>query len=224
MLYLAPKIFFAPVRDKGVILDLARDKYVALNANLAHALVELTRPASPPRSETLSAARASLLAQGFLSETPPGAEALGQSAPPAREARWPSRQSGISSGLSAASFCAVMWALLQTQMLLKSRPFHQMVSRLAREPVRHRPAGRGKSEQQVLDEFHIARPWFPIKPICRLDAPALCLHLRRNGHPAQLIFGVTLERFAAHCWVQCEDRVMREPQETIAGYATILVV
>lgn len=115
-----------------------------------------------------------------------------------------------------------MAALTQSSLALRTQPFHKTVRWISDEPVRS--LRRPKSEQALLDEFFEARPWFPEKPICRLDAPALCLYLRRHGIPANLVFGVKLEPFAAHCWVQSDNRILNEPLELVARYSPILVV
>lgn len=232
MLYLAPNVFIAPVRDKLVILDLTHDKYLALSGTMSRALLALIDPASKSEDVeddeegALVSARQALLDRGILaSEAPAGATLHSRGAQPPVTARWPSNgwERKDLKTPEPSEFIAVMKALTEVAFALKVLPFHKLIAQIAKEPVRGTDRA-AKSEQDALDGYHAARPWFPIKPICRLDAPALCLHLRRNGHPADLIFGVTLESFAAHCWVQCGDRVMKEPSETVASYSPIMVV
>ena len=68
------------------------------------------------------------------------------------------------------------------------------------------------------------RPFFPRSRICRLDAPALCLLLRRYGHAAQLVFGARLEPFGAHCWVQLDDVAVDDADVRVRTYSPLLVV
>lgn len=107
--------------------------------------------------------------------------------------------------MAAGGFVSVMLALSQAAFRLRFQTFHALIARIAQQPCGLARA----SEQAALDEFFAARPWFPQKPICRLDALALCLHMRRRGHPVDLVFGVKLEKFAAHCWVRSGSRRRR---------------
>jgi hypothetical protein len=226
MFYLAPHVFLTPVRDKAVILDVLRDKYVALNSEMTKAVFQLLGSSPKEMASELLSAQQALVEQGILTDRPPTSRRKSKSiealARPS-ETRWPSTRADLQTqrepGLSATG--AVMAALGQVAIALRTQPFHKLVDGVARQPVR---AANAKTEQEALDDYFRARPWFPIKPICRLDAPALCLYLRRCGHPADLVFGVTLERFSAHCWVQIGDRILNEPYETIVGYSPIMVV
>lgn len=228
MLHLAPNVFLVPVRNRAVALDLMRDKYIALNADMAKAAFELIgaeNGGEAAERPDLLAASQTLLRQGILTDRQTDTARIGtkDAARTPVETRWPTTRWEGRKRPSLGAALAVMWALAQVSLALRFQPFHKIIARISGEAVRRRDRAPAKTEQEVLDEYVVARPWFPIKPICRLDAPALCLYLRRNGHDADLVFGVTLGRFAAHCWVQCADRVMKEPCESIAGYSPIMV-
>ena len=59
-------------------------------------------------------------------------------------------------------------------------------------------------------QFVRARRYVPIEPICLLDSLSLLRFLSRRGLSANIVFGVTAEPFAAHCWVQAGDIVLNE--------------
>lgn len=59
-------------------------------------------------------------------------------------------------------------------------------------------------------QFVRARRYVPIEPICLLDSLSLLRFLSRRGLSANIVFGVTPEPFAAHCWVQAGDIVLNE--------------
>lgn len=226
MSQLAPLVFVAPVRDRAVALDLARDRYVALGPRLAAAALELSgrAPEAPLRPAELSAARAALVAGGLAGDVGLGGALSTQAAAVPTETLWP--RCGFPGDrpprIRPLAAVGALRALAQVQNFLSRRTFVDTIARVAREPVRSTPAAR--SEQTLLDEFGAVRPWFPVKPVCRLDALALCLYLRRNGHPAQLVFGVRLEPFRAHCWVQTGDRTLNEAHDLAARFSPILVV
>lgn len=58
--------------------------------------------------------------------------------------------------------------------------------------------------------FIHARRYVPIEPTCLLDSLALLRFLSRRGFSANLVFAVTPEPFAAHCWIQSGDAVLNE--------------
>jgi hypothetical protein len=60
------------------------------------------------------------------------------------------------------------------------------------------------------EQFARARRYVPIEPICLLDSLSLLRFLSRRGLPANIVFGVTPEPFAAHCWVQAGEIVLNE--------------
>jgi hypothetical protein len=59
-------------------------------------------------------------------------------------------------------------------------------------------------------QFARSRRYVPIAPVCLLDSLSLLWFLSRRGLAAEIVFGVTSEPFAAHCWVQAGDVVLNE--------------
>jgi hypothetical protein len=113
-------------------------------------------------------------------------------------------------------------ALSRVTRVLDRRPFSGLIDLVQAEAVASR--SRAATTAQVLASFEVARPFFSRPRICRLDAPALCLLLRRNGLPAHLVFGARLEPFAAHCWTQVGASVVGEPAEKIGMFTPIVAV
>jgi hypothetical protein len=106
--------------------------------------------------------------------------------------------------------------------LLAHGPFEALVRAIRLAPCagrRNRPP-----PEVLLASYEAARPLHPKARICRLDAPAICLLLRRYGYPARLMFGARLEPFAAHCWAELEGMVLNEPSEAVAPFRPILSV
>jgi hypothetical protein len=121
---------------------------------------------------------------------------------------------------------------------------HALVAQLrARRAVRRRPlatsvrhlphpaADRLAAEQDIAAQAHrIARVFEATALLLRkadqclpraLAAQALCV---RRGIPSALVFGVRLEPFSAHCWVQWEDAVIVGGLEEVRMFTPILVV
>lgn len=228
-MYLAPNVYMTSVRGRAIVLDLERDRYFALGPEAAKAAQALIEPniksadggAIPPA--TISA----LVAKGVLTDLPPptGPTKRNRSEASAPTATlWPSSHlADAGRSVNFGVFCGIFCALIAVCIALKVLPFRKTIGWIANTTPRSQ-IRRGKTEQDLLDEYFLVRPWFPVKPICRVDALALCLYLRRNGQSADLVFGVRLEPFIAHCWVQRGICVINEPHEVVSEYSPIMLV
>lgn len=217
-MYFAPNIYLAAVDERGVVLDLDRDRYFGLSPALTRAALLLTGRTEKAPHETgpLQEAQAKLVAQGILSEG--GVAGPTVEIAPAAASCWPSLgRPPLSMQLSA------LRALSEVAWSLRRRPFRRTVAWLQQEKQRA-TLDPARSPQDLIDAFGAARPWFPTKPICRLDAAALCLHLWRNRCDADLIFGVRLDRFGAHCWTQHGETVVNDAHESVLQYTTIMSI
>lgn len=77
---------------------------------------------------------------------------------------------------------------------------------------------------EVVDRFHRWVPYAPVSGKCLLRAFMLLRLLRRQGHDAQWVFGVTTWPFRAHCWLQADDMVLDDSLEYVAPFHPIMVV
>lgn len=82
-------------------------------------------------------------------------------------------------------------------------------------------------ERQILDAsaaFRRARLYVPIDMRCLLDSIAMARFLLRRGIPAHIVFGVALDPFSAHCWVQVDDLVLNDSVGNVASHTPIRIV
>lgn len=77
------------------------------------------------------------------------------------------------------------------------------------------------SEAMVAAAFYLLRQFLPLDNHCLARSIAISRMLRRFGHQANLVIGVQLP-IAAHCWVQCEDRLMADRVDRITAFEPIL--
>jgi hypothetical protein len=69
--------------------------------------------------------------------------------------------------------------------------------------------------------FALRRADVPIQRSCVPDSLALMRLLWRKGLDADLYFGVRLDPFAAHCWVQAEDYLLSDPLANVLSFSPV---
>lgn len=107
----------------------------------------------------------------------------------------------------------------------RGRPFSDLLRRAGCEAPRAPP--RGAPAPALLDVVTRFQRWVPYAPVsgkCLLRSYMLLRLLRRSGHDATWVFGVSTWPFAAHCWLQYDDVALDESVELLAGFHPILAI
>ncbi|KAK0351488.1 hypothetical protein LTR94_024771 [Friedmanniomyces endolithicus] len=219
------ELHFGRIGDFGVMLDLSRDRYVGLPPTTAAPLLDLAgrlNDSSDVPSETRG-----LIAALIGDDSVMGAErlkiGLSQGETPRRSiyADKPNRRSA---GQTANALMALT-CLIQVRSAHDNMSMATFISWLRRQKHRHRRAPATPAQiASALNGFSAVRPWYPVKPVCRIDHPAIALLLWKKGVDASLIWGAALHPFRAHCWVQAGDIAINETDEAARDYAPILSI
>ena len=220
-MYPSRNVFVADIDDQAIVMDLEQDRYFGLSAALATslraALSDAWNGCAPPQT---SGAVSTLIAKGVLDPQAPPRQRP-QAPPPAHDL-WPS-ETYNASALRPLEQLGALRALAAAAASLRRRTFARTVEwTVAKKAQARRTPNRSVGD--LLNAFRDARPWFPTKPICRLDALALFLFLNERGHVADLVFGVRLQPFQAHCWVQLGDRAVNEAADRVRQFTPILTI
>lgn len=126
---------------------------------------------------------------------------------------------------SANDVMAAVTGQLRARCWLKLRPMAGIAARLASEW----PAALDRTQDEARQR-RVASAFVTSAMLLRADdqclpraiaARRLC---QRHGQEAALVFGVRLEPFAAHSWVQCGDAVIVGELENVRLYTPILVL
>lgn len=72
--------------------------------------------------------------------------------------------------------------------------------------------------------FQTLRLYYPRPYLCMFDSLALLHFLARYGIFPQWVYGVKLEPFAAHCWVQAGDLLINDVIDNVRDYTPIMSV
>lgn len=126
---------------------------------------------------------------------------------------------------SATDVMAAVAGQLRAGCWLKLRPMAAIAARLAGE----RPANPGTPQDEarrrrVAGAFVTSAMLLRAADQCLPRAIAARRLCHRHGQEAALVFGVRLEPFAAHSWVQCGDAVIVGELENVRLYTPILVL
>lgn len=207
----------ACVAGNGVmLLDLRQDRYYRVPPALTDETVDwLNRTVSAPPSRLLK-----------LLETKAVVRASERSALDPNKRRviipkqlpHPAETSSMSlrGALSVTRHVANSWALLRTRSL------HSLIA------TRRRRRGMAKTQQEAVSRetllaYERARRWIPLRKNCLLDSLALDCWLGDRLPDRTLVFGVTLEPFLAHCWLQTPDVLLNESYDRVRRFTPILV-
>lgn len=110
---------------------------------------------------------------------------------------------------------------LLARMLMRTRPIEQNVGRVAR-----RKRGGPKDIQKtrmLVEVFRRLRPFtMGRRDECLLNSLALIEFLATYGVYASWHFGVRVNEFLAHCWVQEGPYILNDDLENVAAYTPIM--
>jgi hypothetical protein len=118
-----------------------------------------------------------------------------------------------------------VWAAVaRARKRLASTPLATIIEVL-REP-RHAPSS--SIDHAALEDaaraFLSVRPLVPIARNCLLDALAMLDWLGESAGHASLVFGVRLDPFGAHCWLQSERKLLTDAHDLVGNFSPVLTV
>ncbi|MEO1247786.1 MAG: lasso peptide biosynthesis B2 protein [Pseudomonadota bacterium] len=110
---------------------------------------------------------------------------------------------------------------------LRWRSIEQTVRQVERRKnVKGRNAARSNGADiiELFAIFQALRPYYPRPYLCLFDSLALVHFLARFNIYPEWVYGVKLEPWGAHCWVQSEDLVVNDIVDNVNGYTPIMSI
>jgi Transglutaminase-like superfamily len=238
--FLSPHVHVCVAGKQVVLLDLERDKYLALAH--PHPLARWVKGWPVPLSDSESAASeaggrpapdpqngllAKMISQGLLVTDP----AIGKEAAPVLAEQPKVALVEYDLNFRPRTTLAHFWhfftACTAAKWCLKHRPIKEVVE-AARLRKRRAPSTPGVDIGEVrplVAAFDHLRPlFFTAKNACLLDSLTLVNFLAGHGVFPEWVFGVKTDPFYAHCWVQQGEHVFNDTPDYIRGFSPILVV
>ena len=235
---LAPHVYLCVCGRHVVLMDLRRDRYVAVQP--AHLLAGRVRgwpgseapaaetgPAIGQAGQRAPAVIANLLAQGMLVSGAGGRPATALELPTVRRTllEFDFDQPPTARAADLGRF-ALAW--MRARASLAARPICSIVADVRARKARRLPRARAPDparERALLMTFVHLRPLFyTVRRACLLDSLTLVHFLAASGVYPQWVFGVRTAPFDAHCWVQRDEVLFNDTPDRVRQYSPILLV
>lgn len=214
--HLPAHISFGFIGERAVVLDTAADRYFLLAGPEAYLLAGFD-------STTADSARVDqLAARGLL------ARGAGQAIAPV-EAREPTQCTLEDHGavtrigpweVGRRRLEAALWLRFGGLSPTIER-WRQLRARTRGCPGHSRFGASGGDVSDLARGYANARLYVPAQRRCVPDSLTLINSLWRRGHDAELYFGVRLEPFAAHCWVQAGDLLLSDSLDIVREFTPV---
>lgn len=235
--FLAQTAFICPTRRHWVVLDIRNDCYLSvdrlefesLRPWLHGACAENEAAAADVVSMPPCAAKlaTNLVARGILSER----SDIGKPVTPV-ESSVPNSAIESQTGhtnirLRLASVPAFFWASTRADYRLRRQSLHTLVTDLQRRNARMRSANKTFNwdvATRLTQRFQSLRLIYPRPYLCIYDSLALLEFFALHSLFPTWVFGVTVDPFRAHCWLQQGDVVIGDAIERVRSYRPIMYV
>jgi hypothetical protein len=220
---LSNDLSYCRVGERLVFLDVASDRYFHLPYPMEHALVAYLDGVGCPTPDINELVERAILVEqaGTAIGRCPSIEPAVRSAV---EASLPPRN------LRVSELMEVFAIVLITRMKLKNSTLKSILDGLTAD--RHIQTAVTKPlaelpKQRISDAaavFRRARLYVPIEMRCLLDSIAMARFLLRRRIHAHVVFGIAIDPFSAHCWVQADDLVLNDTVGNVTSHTPIRVV
>lgn len=211
-------VSFCEVGDRLIFLDIRADRYFGLGASaevaFRRAMAEL-----PVDKDDPPAAR--LLASGFLVDRAPFAPRACPAPAAASESLLDLDRPRVAMHSLLGACCGLAGARFALRWIGLASALDRVRERRERQP-----AVTGVSDRlpEVAAAFDLSARLMRSHDQCLARSIAIMRRLASLGAPAELVIGVRLRPFAAHCWVQQGARLVSDRVDQVRSYTPILVL
>ena len=206
-------IHFCEIRGERIFLDLRRDLYFRLPPAADGAFAALVDGGAKLSRELEALATAGLLVP------PPGGRPPAATIHPAPMRSLIEEEPGARAGWTTAP--EVLTLVFRSRRAVSRKQLPRLIGQGRPDAP---PPGAGHERLDLcVGAFLQGRRLVPIAPNCLYDSLALRQFLRRRSIHADLVIGVKLHPFGAHCWLQDGTRVLNDTVASARDFAPILV-
>ncbi len=211
MLYATPHFHHCLVDGHVVALDMRTTRYFLIRGASREALIRWEAGTEDKAEHAFD----DLIAKGYVSCEQAGNRRLEACAAKPLKGR---AEIGVSSA-SPAEYLQIAWYLVSARLRIASGSLARTL-----EPMRKRAGQMPVREQQVVMDrvgrFIASRPAIPLSRVCLLDSVALYHFV--GDSMTELVFGVSLDPFAAHCWLERDGWLLNDEIDHVHRFTQIM--
>lgn len=224
--HLREDLYFCRVDDRLVFMDIQADAYFLLHEKLEKPLSALIDGHSIPQTDLDSLLTLEILTEGCGTGSRTASQSIVMPCRSAAEETPPTKRARVKTILEVA--CTVY----SVKRRLRARKLKELIhdhlvyrqSRIAPTCNSASAIATDKCLMEATSEYSCAKRHVPIETACLLDSLSLLIFLSRRGLFANLVFGVTLQPFSAHAWLQAGDMALNESVSYARTHKPILVL
>jgi len=224
--YLPPHVYFCYRGRSLVFLDLLRDDYTLVDGDNALALRNILHAQPDASDASNSKALADFIANGLLTTD----SSIGKPILPTKleVALEPLVDPEITPKIQITMnhLFRFVVSCASAAFQLRFRSIDDTVTAVKRRKEKFGEFNCASCDRarELTTVFLRIRAFFPRNYLCLYDSLALIEFLARYQIFPNWVFGITLEPWLAHCWVQGGMFIFNEDVETAAGYTPVMVV
>jgi hypothetical protein len=208
---------FCEIEGTPLFLDIAGDRYFALEGELAAAFERLRAgQASPDDIAALKAAD--------MIEPTPHQRPIAPAPPHVPRASLVEQRERVGKAGAGLPFL-IAADLLRVRLVLRRGGLAHLIASVREQKSR---AAAGRRPEAALEElagaYSVARSLVPLARNCLSDSLTFIRLLALRGHHPDLVLGVKRNPFAAHCWVQTDTLVLNDSADSARDFTPVLVV
>ncbi len=223
--HLSEGLSYCRIDGHAIFLDIQSDRYFRLSDDMEAIFTAFIKGGRNSKAELAALVKNNILTTAPRTEDYDTGPSI---APPTRSALELSDSSG---SLSLLALLEVSTLVLVTRWTLKTRRLADVMESLGR--YHREQEGKPPSQPTTLsmqlvcdaaNVFNRTRLYVPVATSCLLDSLSLAKFLGRRQIDTSIVFGVTRDPFAAHCWVQIADTVLNDSVGNVTAYTPIRAV
>lgn len=225
-LFLPHHVHFCYRGDTAVFLDLQRDDYTFVGAAGAAGLRCSSALKASVTSPESRAALNELLDGGLLTTDRNAGRVIAPTTTTLATQPLLDDQAIASARASFVHLLNFSIAATHAAARLRWGELHRTIGRVQRRKAKQNTSAAFDVDRarELVAIFGRLRPLLPRRHLCLYDSLALIEFLARYGLFPRWIFGVRLEPWAAHCWVQEAEYIFNEEPEEAAGYTPVMMI
>lgn len=215
---------FCWIEEHPVFLDTPNDRYFRLPSPMERTFVSYAKNSEHTQAGLRDLVRINVLTDSPGDSVPLSAVSINSPSCSAVEHSASRRRSGIRVLLEV---CATVYLTRRRLMRCRLKDVLAEIQEYRQRKAGSPPTPTSQISATLLDaanEFRHARLLVPVETVCLLDSLSMVRFLAKRKLHANIVFGVSCDPFAAHCWVQAGNVALNDTVGNTAAHTPIRMI